>query len=486
MTLPVPTNVKVTETTADLSHRLSPMPDAHFGTSSPRGIPVIQIDDLATYQHVSGVGGAMTDSSAWLIHDRLDGPARRQLLQKLFGSSGIHLTLLRVPIAASDFTAQGRPYSYDDLPPGQSDPSLLHFSLAHDLPYVIPSLRQVLAIDPKIETLATPWSAPPWMKGNDRFDDLNYSGPLLRRDWKPFADYFVKFLRGYARRGVPIREVTPENEPDSGAAFPAMHLAESDEASWIVHQLGPALRRAGLKTKIYGVDTGLSDFSYSRDLISSNARGLLAGIAEHCYSASLDVLSRVHALDPALDLVLSECAPEITPYAPYAVPEIVMGSMRNWARAVALWNLALDPSGGPVQPPDSGCGGCRGIVTIDEASHTVTYNLPYYQLGQFGRYLQPGAQRIRSNHFVRYYDNHDPTPSSGDSAAAAAQLHRHQYGVTPGLDDIAFVNPDGRRVLVAYNNSTRAIRFAVTWHGLSFTYRLPANATATFVWNRSV
>jgi len=134
---------------------------------------------------------------------------------------------------------------------------------------------------------------------------------------------------------------------------------------------------------------------------------------------------------------------------------------------VLLWNLALDPSGGPVQPPNSGCTGCTGPVTISEQNHTASLNLAYYQLGQVSKFVEPGARRIASNSFVTYY-----TLASGQGATAA------------GLDDIAFVNPDQSRVIVAYNNSPSPIEFSVSYRSRSLTYQLAPGATVTLEFNR--
>jgi glucosylceramidase len=171
----------------------------------------------------------------------------------------------------------------------------------------------------------------------------------------------------------------------------------------------------------------------------------------------------VHAELPGFDQPVAECAQNLTRYP---VPEIAIGAIRNWATAVTLWNLALDPSGNPVEPPNTGCGGCRGIVTIDQNKHNVTYNLPYYQLGQVGAFMEPDAVRIASNSFVSYF-NHSNT----------------DYGVTSGLDDVAMLNPDGSRVVIAYNTSARTINFSVAWSGRSFNYSLPSKATVSFRWD---
>ncbi len=461
---PSPWDVEVFQTTSDLHQRLARAPELFLTAGrTPRGMEVIHVADGTRYQRVVGVGGAMTDSSAWLIHNELSPGTRASLLRNLFSAGGIHLNFLRLPMAASDFTVHGKPYSYDDLRAGASDPTLAHFSVVHDDSYIVPSLRQVRSINPGVEIIANPWSAPPWMKANDSFNDLGGGGTLLSSSYGPFAQYFVKFVQAYARRGVPIAGVAPENEPFAAASYPSMRLPEPAEASFIVDNLAPALRAAHLRTRIYGAETAYSSAPYPAALIAGPARTAIGGITQHCYSGTPDELAALHLADPRLDYVVSECANELTPFP---VPEVVIGALRDWASAVALWNLALDPKGGPVQAPNSGCRPCGGIVTVDERRHTVTYKLPYYQLGQVGRFVAPGAHRVASEHFVSYFAN-------GSS-----------YGVTSGLDDVAFVNPDGSRVLVAYNNSGRTISFAMSWRRRAVTYRLPAHATATLVWNR--
>jgi glucosylceramidase len=105
--------------------------------------------------------------------------------------------------------------------------------------------------------------------------------------------------------------------------------------------------------------------------------------------------------------------------------------------------------------------GCTGLVTVNTQTHQVSFNNGFYQLGQLSKFLKPGAVRIYSNHFVQYSSK----------------------GPGPGLDDVAFRNPDGTEGLLAYNNSLGTARFAVVWHNKSFFYALPAGATATFVWH---
>jgi glucosylceramidase len=463
---PGPT-AQVVVTTASLRLALSQRPSLRFTSARPAGIPIVTVHDNRSFQRYEGVGGALTDSSAWLIYDRLAPAARTQLLSDLFGSNGIRLGFIRIPIAASDFTAAERPYSYDDVAAHTRDPALLHFSIAHDLPYILPTLRQALALNPGAFVLATPWTAPAWMKTNGSLENRAGRGRLIRSDYGPFARYFVKFLKAYARAGVTVDAVTPQNEPGNPALYPGMSLDEPGEVAFIRGNLVPALAHAGLATKVYGYDYGWSSkvIGFAQRLVRSPAAGELAGIATHCYFGSPTEISGLHALNPRLDEIVSECSPGIMPYS---TTELEIASFRNWASAVALWNLALEPNGEPVQPPDSGCPHCTGIVAIDSGRRTFSMTPAYYQLGQVSRFVEPGAVRIGSNTLVHY-----------------SYPGRNKNIASPGLDDVAFRNPDGTEVLVAYDNSTRPITFAMRSHGRYVSYRLAAGETATLSWSVS-
>jgi glucosylceramidase len=477
-----PTRVEVVLTTADLSQRLARLPDVTFGDPPPPGAAVINIDDRVRYQRVTGFGGAMTDTSAWLLYDELSPATRAAVMNELFGAHGIHLNFLRLPIGASDFTKDGAPYSYDDMSPLASDPLLAHFSIDHDRAYIVPALRQVLALDPGVEILADPWTPPAWMKSNDSLDNQGNQGLLLNSAYGPWATYFVKFLQDYAQLGIRISAITPQNEPTNPTLYPGLDLDSSSEASFITRFLVPALRQAGLHPKIYGGDVGVdalaapyasaidgqsvelqSGRDYVNTIANGPAAGELSGIAWHCYYGDPEVMSTLHTTAPKLDQIVDECSPGITPFS---ISELVIFGLRNWASAVALWNLALDPRGGPVEPPNRGCPTCTGIVTVDQNSHTVRFNQAFFQLAQASAYVQPGAQRIRSDHFVAY-----------------GYSRRGEDVATPGLDDVALLNPDGSHVLIAYNNAARPVTFAVRWHSRSFTYTLAAGATATFLWD---
>jgi glucosylceramidase len=443
----------VTLTTPDLRSALSPMPAVAFGRIDPH-VGTIDVSDATRYQTITGFGAAMTDASAWLLYDELPTDIRNLVMASLF--RGIDLDYIRVPMAASDFSAGGVPYSYDDMPAGETDPTLAHFSIVHDEAYIIPALRQVLGLNPGIQFLAEPWSLPAWMKANDALDNDNYAGDLLPGDYQAGADYFVRFIQAYGAAGIPIAAVTPMNEAHTPSLYPGMNL---DEDGFITQNLVPALRAAGLNTEVYGLDG--SGLPYAEDMLEDPAVSPdIAGIAWHCYTG-LDQMTTLHELDPTAGLIMSECSPGIVDYTP---AETVIASMRNYASAVDLWNLALDPNGGPKQPVP-GCPDCGALVTVDENTHLATLTPSFYEVGQVSKFVQRGAVRIASDRWVQDYSNSDGS-----------------YGVTSGLDNVAFENPHGSKVLVATNNSEEPIHFQVQWRDRAFEYTLGSGATVTFVW----
>ena len=461
------TGVEVVETTSNLKEAMTRLADVQFSSKPPtKGIDQIQVNPNVSYQQIDGFGGALTDTSAFEIWEQTTPAKRNELMDALFAHSGLHLNFIRVPMGATDFTHTETPYSYDDMPPGKSDPSLSHFSIAHDQRYIIPLLKQMLAIDPGVELLANPWSPPGWMKANDALNNIKQAGVLLNRDYGPLARYFVKFIEAYKAAGVPIDAVTPQNEPSNPTIYPGMELPETAEARFIADDLAPKLAAAKLNISIYGDDLGLSagteGIAYAQSLPRSQASGDLSGIAWHCYHGSPDAITTEHQLFPRLNEIVDECSPGLTP----SISETLISSLRNWASAVVFFNLALDPERGPVQPPNHGCPPCTAESTVYPDGQ-FTLNLNFYELGQASHFIDRGAVRIATQNYVSY-------AIAGNDPEIA----------TSGLDDVAFRNPNGSKVLVAYNNSKGAIRFAVEWQKQWFTYRLPADATVTFEWDK--
>lgn len=454
----VATTVQVTVTDPDRALYLRVQPPVVFTrrTSTQVGRTVVEVNDGIRYQRFEGIGAAMTDSSAWLIETKLSVPNRIRLMHDLFSRDGLHLDFVRVPIGASDFSAHERPYSYDDLPPGQVDPQLRRFSIAHDRAYILPALLQATSLNPRITFLANPWSAPGWMKANDSLDNIAGAGALLPQYYAAFAKYFVLFIRDYARAGVRIGAIVPENEPGARTIYPGMELPPSDEADFVNQNLAPSLPAAGLHTQIYGNDLSWDQTGYVNQLLLDTHA--IAGISWHCYRGNPAVMQ----LYPHITQIMDECSNEL-PHFPASL--IAIETLRDGAGVASVWNLALDPHGGPVQPPNYGCPGCIGIATVNPRTHNFRFTNRFFQLSQIGHYVEAGARRIGT-------ESNDET--GYDSVTR---------NFSPGLGEVAFENPSGVKVLVVYNSSPASIRYDIDWRNLVVTdLKIDPGETVTFRW----
>ena len=319
-------------------------------------------------------------------------------MARLFGHrpGDIGLRFVRVPIGASDFTATGVPYTYDDLAPGRTDPRLRHFSIAHDRAYILPALRSAAQLNRRLYVEGVPWTAPAWMKANDQLDNLGDRGALQRRDDGPFARYLVRFVRAYDARRRARRRARPgqrARRPDQlSRHVPA--LAAGGPVRAPAAATGAAPRQAQPGAARLGSELGPLPDSNPLTRATHAARGPapLTGIAWHCYFGSPTDMTALHGVAPRALQIVDECATGSGD--PWPTSELQIASFRNWAGAVALWNLALDPAGGPVQPPNEGCQGCTGIATVDPVTHTFWLSPDFYELGQVSRFVAPGARRL--------------------------------------------------------------------------------------------
>ncbi len=452
-------NVEVYESTSDLKELLQEKPNLEFGESQPKAL-VINLDDSKTYQQMDGFGASITDSSAWLIHNKLNSQERKDLMKKLFDPiNGIGLSFLRQPMGASDFALND--YSYDDLPSGQTDPELKRFSIDHDRSYILPVLQQALAINPQLKVMATPWSSPGWMKTSGSL----IQGTLLKKFYPALAQYFVKFIQAYTAAGVPIYAVTMQNEPlYVPKDYPGMGVSADEQLSFVRDHLAPALHDSGLNTKILIFDHNWDLIAFPRQVLDDpKAASVVAGTATHCYGGDVAAQTKLHDRFPTKGIWETECSGGEWQKGNLLEQQakLIIDVTRNWAKTVVFWNLALDQVNGPHT---GGCGTCRGLVAIrnDEAPRSSSMASPtkltvdYFALGHISKFVVPGAYRIESNSFEK--DN---------------------------LIDVAFKNPDGSVVLLALNGSDKAQKIEVNWTDKHFDYTLAAGTLATFRWQPS-
>jgi glucosylceramidase len=446
---PADPKVEVWLTTADQSALLAEQPPLAFEPGDAAN--AISVDPANRYQQMVGFGAAITDASAWLIQNRMTAVQRRALLRDLFGRDpGIGLSFTRLTVGASDFSRSH--YSYDDMPKGETDPRLAHFSIAPARADVLPAVRAARAINPKLAVMLSPWSPPGWMKSSDSL----ITGTLREGAYHPFAAYLRRTVQAFAKEIGPADYFSIQNEPDfEPDSYPGMRLSAAQRARIIGDHVGPEFARAGLKTRILDWDHNWDLPQQPLGVLADPAAArYVAGIAWHCYNGDVAAQSQVRDAHPDKDVFFTECSGgnwsgSWADSWRWTLRTLVMGAPRNWARGVLLWNLALDENHGPHS---GGCGDCRGVVTIDSKTGTVTRNPEYYALAQASRFVAPGAWRIAS-----------------DSR-------------TDGVETVAYANPDGTRILLAFNAGKDAADVAVQSEGRHFAYRLPANAAATFRW----
>ncbi|MEU7870830.1 ricin-type beta-trefoil lectin domain protein [Dactylosporangium sp. NPDC049140] len=413
----------------------------------------ITVNDATKYQTFTGGGASFTDTAAWLMNSSgaLSASTRTAVMQKLFDPvNGIGLSFLRNPMGASDLARSG--YSYDDRPAGQTDPGLANFSIAHDLADVLPLTKQAQQLNPQLTTMASPWTAPGWMKDSG---SLN-GGWLQSQYYAAYAQYFVKYVQAYQAQGVKVDFVTPQNEPTCCAGYPSMSWNANGLDFFVGSNLLPAFHAAGLSTRVLVHDWNWDVYdSYAAQSVNDAAirnDSLFGGIAWHGYGGDVTKQTSVHNQYPAVNAYSTEHSGGT--WIANQQQEDMLNMIdygRNWSKSFTKWSLAVDQNMGPHY---GGCGTCTGLITVhngDSRSGQVDYTIEYYTMGHLTKFVRPGASRV-------------------DSTANAS------------VPNIAYLNPDGTRALIAYNNTGSTQAVTVNWSGQHFTYSLPAKTSATFTW----
>lgn len=412
----------------------------------------IEIDPGQRFQEIVGFGAALTDSSAYLLQHRMSAVQRDALMRDLFDpDAGIGLGFLRLTIGASDFSINH--YTFDDVPPGEQDPLLERFSIAPNRDAVLPLTQQALALNPALKVMASPWSAPAWMKTSASL----IKGRLLPEHRAVFAEYLSRYVRAYAEAGVPLFALTLQNEPNfEPKDYPGMHLGKEDRRLLIGEHVGPLFSRRHPTVRILEWDHNWNEPDQPLAVLSdARARPYVTGVAWHCYEGHVAAQETVHRAHPDKETYLTECSGGGWERAhddamTDMVRDLLIGGTRAWAKGILFWNIALDKHAGPHL---GGCTNCRGVVTVDAATGVFSRNPEYYALAHFSDFVRPGARRLGS--------------SAGDG----------------GLDNVAFGNAgDGSVVLVVANSSAHDRSFSAGVAQCRFADTLPPRSVATYVW----
>ncbi|TWT47749.1 glycoside hydrolase family 30 protein [Botrimarina hoheduenensis] len=445
--------VDVWITSGDKSRLLSQQTDVVFQNGTGSGGVGITIDASQTFQTMRGYGAAMTNSSASLLQNSLNPAQRDRAMDDLFSSDdGIGLNYLRLAMGASDFTADGF-YTYNDLGPNQTDPALAGFSIDPDRPTILPSLDAARARNADLQLMASPWSAPGWMKTNG-----SVIGGQLAPQWHgAYATYLQKFVEAYAAEGHPIDTLTLQNEPlFTPTSYPGMSMPATQQIDLIKNHVGPNFAAAGLTTQLLAYDHNWDNTAYPLAVLNDPvARQYVAGTAFHGYAGDVSAQSVVRNAHPDKEIYFTEVtggdfAPVFEDNLIWYARNLLIGGARNWGATVLLWNLALDENGDPHL---GGCSDCRGVITVNSQSGAVTHNEEFYSLGHASQHVQPGAVRIGSN------------------------------SINNLIETVAFQNPDGSQVLLALNPTPNPLLFRAVRDGKNFRYTLPARSVATFAWD---
>jgi len=408
--------------------------------------PDIKVDDAQTYQTIDGFGYCLTGGSATLINS-LSADVQDALLKELFLTDSTHIgvSYLRVSIGASDLSAA--PFTYNDLPAGETDAGMAKFSIDMEKKDLLPVLKKIVALVPNIKILGSPWSAPSWMKTNN----ASKGGSLKPEYYAAYALYFVKYIQAMKAEGITIDAITPQNEPLHGGNNPSMVMQADEQADFVKNHLGPAFKAAGLTTKIIVYDHNADKPEYPAAILNDAAAyPYVDGSAFHLYGGSITALTQLHDAYPEKNIYFTEQwvggPGNFGNDLKWHVSTLIIGATRNWCRNVLEWNLAADPNYGPHT--DGGCTTCLGALTIGSG---VIRNVAYYIIGHASKFVRPGSVRIASN-------------------------------ITSGLDNVAFKTPDGKKVLIVVNSGATPQTFNIQYKGKVVTSTLTNGAVATYIW----
>ena len=433
-------------TKADASIKLEQQKQLYFDTVR-NDFPEIRVDAQKTFQKIKGFGYTLTGGSAAVINS-LSDEKKQALLQELFGvnENSISISYLRISIGASDLNAFV--FSYNDLPKGQTDSTQEYFSLDKDLE-LIQLLKEIIKIQPKIKIMAVPWSAPAWMK-----DDFTTKGSgLSRKYYDSYALYFVKYIQEMQKRGIAIESICIQNEPLNGDNNPSMVMLSQEQAEFIKYYLGPFFKKEKVKTKIILYDHNCDVPNYPISILDDQeANPYIDGSAFHLYGGTIEALSEVHDAHPSKNIYFTEqwtsSQGEFSGDLNWHTKNVMIGSMRNWSQIALEWNLANDPTFNPHTV--GGCTQCKGAITIEDST-SFTRNVSYYTIAHASKFIPSGSIRIESN---------------------TSEL----------LPNVAFVTPEGKKVLLVENNSASLQRFNIKEKNHWITLSLDAGSVATLIW----
>lgn len=449
--------IKIYQTAKGTNDRLSQLADVfleEYGQPS-EGQPTLFIDPTHKFQQFIGIGGALTDASAE-VYAKLPAPQKQELLRAYFDKEkGIGYTFARTNIASCDFSSD----MYDYVQ--ENDKALRTFSIAHDMSYKIPLIKDAMAaIGAEFKIFVSPWSPPSWMKSNNN----RLRGGTLLEDYKQsWANHFIKFIQAYEAEGIPIWGLSVQNEPMAVQIWESCVFTDKEERDFVKNYLGPTLHENGMG------DKKLIIWDHNRDLIYQRASTVLNdpeaakyvwGVGFHWYETwtgsdmQFENLQRVKESFPNINLVFTEGTAER--YSKEDVDEWRLGELYGYSMvndfnqgtvAWTDWNILLDENGGPNHVGNF----CFAPIHGDVSTGELIYTNSYYYIGHFSKFIKPGAKRI--------------------SCSANRDI----------IQATAFENPDGTVVVVVLNKSDEDLEYKLWLDGKAATITSLSHSIQTIV-----
>ena len=428
----------------------------------------MKLNSADQFQEIDGFGSAITGAAAENLLKMNQADRTAFLTQTFSVSKGYGFSYIRVPIGCSDFSRTE--YTLNDKE------GLENFALTkEETDYLIPVIKEILAINPNLKVIGSPWTAPRWMKVNNLKDLQPWNswtgGQLNPKYYVDYGKYFVLWIQAFEKNGIPIYAVTPQNEPLNRGNSASMYMGWEEERDFVKTGLGPQLDEAGLGTKIYAFDHNYNydnmadQMQYPLKIYEDpEASKYIAGAAYHNYGGNVSELSVIHKAAPSKELVFTEstdgewndggqdkASENVSRRLLSSMEDIALGTTNNWSRGFILWNLMLDEAHGPFSPADGSCK--TGYGTVDLLNNgTIRKNAYYYIIAHMSSVAQSGAVRIGT---------------TGNQANVVSS---------------AFLNPDGSYGLVLLNKNSSTVDFTVADGEWKFPVSLPANSVVSLKW----
>lgn len=433
--------------------------------SKPNMSPyTITLNPAESYQVMEGFGAAITGSTCYNLLKMSAGDRARLLKETFDPVSGMGYSYIRISMGCSDFSLSE--YTHCDTK------GIENFALhTEDKTYVIPVLKEILAIRPDIRIMASPWTCPKWMKVNNLTEKKPFdswtSGQLNPAYYQDYATYFVKYIGAMKSEGINITSVTIQNEPLNRYNSASLYMTWQEQRDFIKTALGPAFRSAGIQSKIIVYDHNYNydaDRAENKDQIDyplhiysdPEAAQYIDGAAYHAYGGDKSELADVHARNTSKNLYFTEISIGSWGYSfaddlMWNMNEVCLGTINNWAKAVIVWNFMLDANHGPNRP--GGCTTCYGAIDIQSDYKTMTRNSHYYTIGHLAKVIAPGAKRIATTGYK-----------------------------TTGLYYAAFVNPDASYAAVMQNDTDKPLNITLADGSHTFTFEVSAKSVVSVKW----